>query len=186
MADGKLKVASGSRVSQAQFAQLRGVDRSTVTLWKRKGLLVVDEESGLLDVAASNAKLDARPPTYRGGKTAARTDAEAEDAAAAALRQLQADGQPMTMAQATLLKETYLAKLRQLEYDQLSGEVVAISDVVAEIASVLTAVKHRFLGLAPKLAPRFPDPAFARALIGAEVLLILSELSADEADDADQ
>src|SRR6478735_7962666 len=103
MASGKLE----THVSQAAYATLRCVDRATVSRWKQKGLLVLDDETGLVDVAATNSRVDSRPNVYRGGRTA-RTDTEAEDAAAKALRELQAGGPPMTLAQATLMKETYL------------------------------------------------------------------------------
>lgn len=55
-------------LSQADFARRRGVSKKTVTAWKQKGLLVLDE-SGRVDVDASEWSLDQRPATYRGGVT---------------------------------------------------------------------------------------------------------------------
>jgi hypothetical protein len=45
---------------QSQFAELHGVNRSTVTGWKRRGYLVFTRD-GLVDVAKSNAALARRP-----------------------------------------------------------------------------------------------------------------------------
>jgi phage terminase Nu1 subunit (DNA packaging protein) len=188
MANGKPEVASGSRVSQSQFAQLRGVDRSTVTLWKRKGLLVLDEESGLVDVAATTAKLNERPPSYRGGKTSRTTD-EAEDAAAEALRALRDEGAPLSLSEAQRVKENYLARLRQIEVDQLTGQVVLIDDVAIEVAAVFSTVRSLFLGLPSKMAQQLAACADAKEcerILRVAINEALTELSAepDEADDA--
>ena len=53
-------------LSQADFARRRGVARKTVTAWKQKELLVLDE-AGRVDVEATEWNLDQRPATYRGG-----------------------------------------------------------------------------------------------------------------------
>jgi len=55
-------------LSQADFARRRGVSRKTVTGWKQKGILVLNE-AGLIDVEATEWALDQRPPSYRGGVT---------------------------------------------------------------------------------------------------------------------
>ncbi len=58
-------------VSQAEYGRHRGVSRKTVTGWKQKGLLILDGH-GRVDIAMTDAALDERPPTYRGGVTSAR------------------------------------------------------------------------------------------------------------------
>jgi len=59
---------------QSAFAAYRGVSRKTVTKWKSRGLLVL--KGDLVDVAASDAALDARPPIYRGGVASSRHGSE--------------------------------------------------------------------------------------------------------------
>lgn len=44
------------RVTQAEFARIRGVSRKTVTLWKQKGRIAVGKD-GLIDVAKAEAAL---------------------------------------------------------------------------------------------------------------------------------
>lgn len=58
-------------VTQAEYGRHRGVSRKTVTDWKQKGLLVLDAH-GRVDIAMTDAALDERPATYRGGVTSAR------------------------------------------------------------------------------------------------------------------
>lgn len=49
------------------FARLRGVSRVTVYTWCTRGYVVRDSADGLVQVAESVAKLDARPLANRGG-----------------------------------------------------------------------------------------------------------------------
>ena len=50
----------------AGFAKHRGVSKTAVTKWKKRGLLVFMPD-GKVDVAASDARLTDRPAVYRGG-----------------------------------------------------------------------------------------------------------------------
>ncbi len=59
---------ASSFVTQAEFSRHRGVSRKTVSVWKVRGLLVLSPD-GLIDVAASDRKLNERPLRYRGGLT---------------------------------------------------------------------------------------------------------------------
>jgi hypothetical protein len=61
-------------LSQSAFAAHRGVSRKTVTLWKSRGLLVF--KAALVDVAASDAAIDARPRINRGGMASSRRGSE--------------------------------------------------------------------------------------------------------------
>ncbi len=70
-------------VTQAEYGRHRGVSRKTVTDWKQKGLLVLDAH-GRVDIAMTDAALDERPATNRGGVTSARKgNSSASDRAAA-------------------------------------------------------------------------------------------------------
>jgi len=59
---------------QAAFAPYRCVSRKTVTKWKSRGLLVL--KGDLVDVAASDSALDARPLINRGGVASSRHGSE--------------------------------------------------------------------------------------------------------------
>lgn len=66
----KAGTAAGAFVSQAEYGRHRGVSRKTVTDWKQKGILVLDER-GRVDVAKTDGMLKERPAVYRGGVTSA-------------------------------------------------------------------------------------------------------------------
>ena len=55
-----------TKMTQAEFARHRGVSRATVTEYKQKGLLVMND--GLVDVAQSESKLTSHLDQTRGGK----------------------------------------------------------------------------------------------------------------------
>ena len=93
------------------------------------------------------------------------------------------------MAQSVAIKEFYLSKLREVEYDEKLGTLVDVQAVVEEVAAVFATVRNLFLGLPAKLAPRViccETAAAARLLIQAEVEQILRELSAEPDDDHDE
>jgi hypothetical protein len=57
-------LAPMSELTMAAFAKRRGVSKSAVTKWKQRGLLVFTSK-GLVDVAASEARLTERPAVYQ-------------------------------------------------------------------------------------------------------------------------
>jgi hypothetical protein len=66
MARPKFIPSDPNKVSQAYFAEYRGVARSTITVWKNRGLIVIDG-NGMIDVAATDVLLGQRAEVYRGG-----------------------------------------------------------------------------------------------------------------------
>lgn len=81
-------------------------------------------------------------------------DGEAAANAAKVLAQLAAPGGVMTVADAEALKETYLAKLRQLEYETKAGRVVLIDDAVAALERLLADLRTKLLAVPAEQAPR--------------------------------
>ena len=68
----------GTIKSMATFARRRGVSRVSVTRYKRAGLLVLTPD-GLVDVAASDARLAERPAVYRGGASKSASEPKPEN-----------------------------------------------------------------------------------------------------------
>lgn len=109
--------------TQAAFARRRGVSKAAVAKWKAGGLLSMTAE-GLVEVEESEWRLEARPGTYRGGKTKAQKTAEAaelatppiiqsgESAEDAAERIVIETGAPHSHAEAVRIKENYQSPLR--------------------------------------------------------------------------
>jgi hypothetical protein len=61
---------------------------------------------------------------------------------------------PHSLAEAERIKENYLALLRQLEYDQKSGAVVAVDDVAQAVAGEYAVLRNRPLSIPAEVAPR--------------------------------
>lgn len=145
-------------MTQAEYSRHRGVVRSTVTVWKNRGRLVMDAE-GRIDVAASDLALDERPKTYRGGSTEAPSLAPAGDlfaeaarAAMAPAEEVDPDSSRWSTATATRVKETYLALQRKAEYEKLIGQLVPIEDVARQVEADYAAIKERLLTIPGKIA----------------------------------
>lgn len=86
------------------------------------------------------------------------------------------------LADSEAKKEFYLAKLRELEYDLKSGQVVAISDVVAQVGPMLAKVRTRLLAMPSEMAPalnRCKTAAEIEAELRRRITEVLTELSSD-------
>jgi hypothetical protein len=160
----------------AGFAKLRGVSRAAVTKWKKRGLLVFTSD-GNVDIAASDARLEDRPPVYRGGAVKATTTRPKPVNGFA-----HTDPASWSTAEAVRHKEIAQARLRQIEADTAAGLVVPISDIVDTVRNEYTIVRTALLGMAAKLARRLAaaaTPQEAGALLDHEVRAILSALTRD-------
>lgn len=150
-------------IKQAAFAELHGVSRKTVTAWKQRGWLVMQDE--LVDVDASNARLKkyraagvdgvtSVQGNKRTGNKSAVTAKLGETAEDAAERILAKTGAIWDMDEAKRVKENYLALLNQLEYDQASGLVVSVDDIAKAVGTEYAKVRTRLLAIPAEQAPR--------------------------------
>ena len=147
-------------MKQAAFAELHGVSRKTVTLWKQRGWLVF--QGNEVDVEASNALIkryrrDGIETVTQGNKqgnksknVAALPDEKIEDAAE---RILLSSGADMDIDEARRVKENYLALLNQLDYDQKAGAVVLVSEVARVVGEEYANVRTRLLAIPSEQAP---------------------------------
>lgn len=88
-----------------------------------------------------------------------------------------------TKADAEVVKETYLALLRKLEYDEKSGEVVKVSDVARIVGAQLARVRSKLMAIPSSVAPMaalIKSPEEVRALIERAVAHALEELAYDD------
>lgn len=153
-------------INQAGFAEMHGVSRKTVTGWKTRGWLVL--EGGQVDVEASNALLVKHRPGgvqsvtpapagntsgNTGNKSGRVTVDEGESIEHAARRAAAHDDGEMTLDQARLMKEKYLAFLNRLEYDKESGLVVESAVVAQAVGAEYAKVRTRLLSIPAEQAP---------------------------------
>jgi hypothetical protein len=88
------------------------------------------------------------PPPARPGRPRRETPAEAAE------RIVLNAGGLLSEADAQTLKENYLARLRQLEYDTKAGQVVLIREVVEAVGAEYARVRTRLLAIPAEQAPR--------------------------------
>lgn len=87
-----------------------------------------------------------------------------------------------TKADAEKAKETYLALLRKLEFDEKSGEVVKVSEVARIVGAEYAKVRSKLMEIPSSVAPMavlMKTPEEIRALIEKEVAHALEELAHD-------
>jgi DNA-binding transcriptional regulator YdaS (Cro superfamily) len=161
--------------TQAEFARLMGVSKPAVTQWKAAGRLVLVD--GRVDVEATRAVLarfrrEGDPlnpgpkPVLEGWEP--KDDEEAERIAALVIL---ATGSEWTTEEAIRVKESHLALLKRLEYDQKSGAVVAVAEVAAAVGAQFSQVRQRLLAI-----PAEQAEAIARCRTVPEVRDLLESL----------
>ncbi|BCP53794.1 hypothetical protein K32_24110 [Kaistia sp. 32K] len=219
----KAAPVAGAFVSQAEYGRHRGVSRKTVTDWKQKGILVLDER-GRVDVAKTDAALNERPAVYRGGVTSSRRkvpevtdsdapsgargnkparrprkpkrvthpadqddDDEAEDDGGAGpidlddvdLSDIDPDlSSTWSLADATRVKEIFLALKRRQDFLVAEGKLVEIEAVALFMEKDYAVVRERLLGIPGKLAASLVglDRAEIESRLLEEISEALSEL----------
>lgn len=143
-------------VTQAEFSRVSGVSRKTVTMWKARGWLVM--HAGRVNVEASNANLKKYrregAPNDDAPSRAAALARDANETAAQAAERIALSVAPFDLNEARRVKENYLALLNQLEYDQKSGAVVAVTDVSRVVSEQLARVRTRLLAIPSECAPQ--------------------------------
>ena len=144
-------------MTQAAFAKLHGVTPMSVSRWRRKGWLQLVGK--LVDVDASNALLERRPRKRNGGVAKGLADNLATDDLEAA--------PDWSLAEATRRKEAATARLRELEFDEKSGRLVALEDVGRAIREQLAILRNRLLRIPSECAPGLAQLKGPAAIEGA-------------------
>lgn len=148
-------------MKQSAFAELHGVSRKTVTMWKQRGWLVF--QGNEVDVDASNALIkryrrDGIETVTQSGKPGNKPKTAAalpgEKIESAVERILLSSGATMDIDEARRVKENYLALLNQLEYDQKAGAVVLVAEVAKAVGEEYAKVRTRLLAIPAEQAPR--------------------------------
>lgn len=169
-------------MTQAEFSRLHKCSRTTVTKWKNKGLLVLDEAGRVL-VDESNSSLASN------GFGVTRVSPEVTEPAETVTSQLPEDSSremtneelaalavyaegnaPHDFVEARRIKENYLALLRQLEYETKAGRLVDAESSRALFAKRWSderkALEDWPSRVAPQLAAKFSvDPVALRVAL---------------------
>ena len=148
------KTDRANTMTANEYANHRGVVKSTVSKWKQKNLLVM--KSGRIDVAASDAILDRIEQRFTDGQ------------------------EPKNISEAQFMKETFLAKLRRQEYLQKSGELIERDIVRSTLTDIFNQHRDGLLIIPDRTAPSLAletDAARIRNLLLTEITGHLNALA---------
>lgn len=170
--------------TRAEFAARVGVNKSTVTRWAQAGRLVLTDD-GAVDIDASIHRLDAtrgirhdvaeRWRAYRDGRVdfegnpIAQPQPEPQPAASAPSAPPAADldldevGRRTRVAQ--MHKEEAIARAKQREDEAAAGRYLLREQVQSGLLTAANAISGLLDQIPDRLAPMFPDPEHARALL---------------------
>jgi hypothetical protein len=167
-------------LSQGDFAKLKHVSQKTITIWRNRGLLAMVD--GGVDVEASEALLDSRPPhSQRRGFSEEHEDGGDDDGPAPSPSTSgHFDSADWSHAEAARRREIAIALKRQLDYDTACGKLVSAVDVEAIMRSDYTTTVARILQIPSKVAPRVAAMQTAvevEALLHKEFVKALNTLS---------
>jgi phage terminase Nu1 subunit (DNA packaging protein) len=189
-----------TRVTQAEFARLCGVNRSTVTRWLRAGRIVADP-SGLIDPeaaarmrAATESPLphhQARKAQFDEARVAATTSEPASATQEAAGDEDEGQGMEalgQQLKRATVDLQRRKAELAALEVDEKAGALVEMAEVQYVLHDLGTTLRTLLEGLPDRLtgelaAHQGDANAMHKSLEDAarEMLLAISEQMARKA-----
>lgn len=177
--------------SFAEFARLAGFKPSYVTQLKREDRLVLTEDKKAVRVQESLRRIrETRDPSK---KAVADRHAAARAAPESGMDEIEdidaleppgasavVGGPAHRRAMALALKEEFLAKAAQRDYELSIGKLMAAADVESAIATAITILRNRIEPLSdllpPQLAP-ISDEAQIRTMLAEVFEHTLSELS---------
>lgn len=174
-------------VTQKEFAEICGVSKAAVTKWKSKGLLVFGENN-LINVAATQEKLENRPAKYRGGTAKTFSDSDNDFSEPddfedddSALEEIDDDN--ISHAEATRRKEVYLARCQKIKYEKEIGKLVDVDAAAQVVANEYAKVRSKILAIPTRTATRLSvmkNPAEIKKYLDEEISDVLNELTFDD------
>jgi len=185
-----------STTSLTEYANAHGATRQAAAKWKQRGTLIMSGQA--VDVEASDKRMkESGLGRYRPNAmpNAASPDGQentssagiSEERVSALAEQMVAKKGVLSLHDAQRLKETYLGRMRELEYDLKVGTVVLIDDAVRETGKQLARVRTHLLAIPTNIAPvvaRTTSPVAAEAIIREAIHQALEELTADKGREA--
>lgn len=169
-------------LNRSEFGRRLGVNEKQVRRWIEQGKLP-DRDDGKLPASLVDEGLrkpNRRKPGRSDVSDAIKPGETAEDAAERIV--LEEGHAPLSLTEAVRIKENYIAKLKQLEYDLKAGEVVLISDVRAIVVAEYAKVRTRLTAIGAEVAPHgvlLNKPTELQALYDVALGEAMDELTLD-------
>jgi len=145
---------SGALISKSEFGRRLDVNEKQVRRWIEQGKLP-DRPDGKLPASLVNdglRKPNRRKPGRSDDSDTIKLGETPEEAAGRIV--LEEGHAPHSLPEAVRIKENYLAKLKELEYDLKSGALVRVADVQAIVAGEYSIVRNRLMSISAEIAPK--------------------------------
>lgn len=153
-------------ISKAEAARRAGISRPALEKHIRAGRITIID--GTIDEVSFVRWRDERARAMplqphatqvaSGSKPGARIEAAVDGPEAAraraAMEALEHDGVFSTRAEAERYRDSYIAQLRRIEFEERDGQVVDASEVAAAVGREYAAVRTRLLALPAETAPQ--------------------------------
>lgn len=145
--------ATPACVTQVEFAAIIGCHKSHVTRLKQHGRLVLDEETGLVDVVASKLRIT-------------ETEGGRDDVAArhAAEKGLQAKKPDESRVSAQTRKEMAQADVAEMERDVMRGKLIERELVEAALNDVVVVARQAFENFPHRVASKLVGKDFEEVI----------------------
>jgi hypothetical protein len=186
--DGKIKALQGGKLDPADVGTAwRPGNVTAEAIANTSANIGANTGANTANMGANSANTSANPANSEnpGANTAAiavcaEDDETLEQAAERLTPSLMT--QFRTKADAEVVKETYLALLRKLEFDEKSGEVVRVAEVSNIVGGEYARVRSKLMEIPSAVAPLavlMKTPEEVRALIEEKIAHALEELAYD-------
>ncbi len=169
--------------TQAEFATIAGVQRSYVTALKKAGRLVLDAD-GKVRVVESLARIEATRDPSKAAVAARHAEARGGALPAAELPVDEAGPEPesTSVGFSYWRERTEKAKALAAERENAiaDGKLLAVDDVVAQVANAMTVLRNALERLPDTLGPQLAaeqSEARCRGLVSEAVELLLEDTS---------
>jgi hypothetical protein len=169
--------------TQAEFATIAGVQRSYVTALKKAGRLVLDAD-GKVRVVESLARIEATRDPSKAAVAARHAEARGGALPAAELPVDEAGPEPesTSVGFSYWRERTEKAKALAAERENAiaDGKLLAVDDVVAQVANAMTVLRNALERLPDTLGPQLAaeqSEARCRGLVSEAVELLLDDTS---------
>jgi hypothetical protein len=169
-------MAERQLMGRTEYARHQEVKASSVDAWKKRGLVIYDDESGLIDVAATDANVVGARSFGKGGN--ARKAVTAIERGEKPKRHVSEEEQ--TYAKQQIRRVQLQAERHEIELQRELGKLIDAQRCAQGIEAAFTAVREAWLGAADRLHTRIAsevDPRRCHQLILADAQRALDDLA---------
>lgn len=149
-------------VTQAEFARIQGVNPSHINRKVKDGTIPLHGK--LIDVDEARAALNnSREPGINRGKPIDDQDGHIQDASTG-------------YGKAKAVRETYLAKIAKLDFEERSGKLIDSDEVEADWFNAGRLVRDGMLAIPDRISPLFPCAVGLHEILTTEIKNVCESL----------